>query len=138
YARLIDSRMSSLADHLIAKNRDVLGRLEAEPNLIAIHGHDRDADVIADNDLFPHFAAQDKHVYPPCVEKSWLRCPVESAALYLNRRTESRGVGPPPAYAGGSLLLHHQRLLQSGRSVERLDERAVGDIPDADLAVPGP
>src|SRR5436190_24277045 len=47
---------------LLAVDRHVPGRFDAQPNLAPIDVHDRDADVVADEDFFAELTAEDQHV----------------------------------------------------------------------------
>src|SRR5579871_3280776 len=54
---------------LLAIDRDVARRLDADPDLIAVDLHDRDHDAIPDHDLLVHLAAQDQHDFLPVEDR---------------------------------------------------------------------
>jgi hypothetical protein len=53
----------AFGDQLGADHRDLAGRLDAQPYLAGLDPDDRDADVIAYEQLLHQFAGQDEHVW---------------------------------------------------------------------------
>src|SRR6516162_6093063 len=57
---------------LLAVDRDVTRRLDPQANFTPINIDDRNADVIADVDLFSELTAEDQHVATLLRAKQWL------------------------------------------------------------------